>query len=255
MKQALSILVVCFLIVGCKGNSQPAVYDSEGKSVSQTPAGNTPGGSATPTTAAGPKESEVPAAFKTAAYEYFGCGNETTMDVELRVKDMPTKTGGVTMKLTKLDAKEATYAIERTGAVADDLGNETVVVDATGVYTTENSAAKTTPAKNLVLPADLSPGKTWASATKVVRNDGQELEEKSTFKVVGEQSVTTKAGTQKALLVTSSGVAFVKIAGAKKQAKYETKSWYVKGRGPVKLEISLALQGQPANSVVVEQTK
>ena len=252
MKRKLALICAAIAAFGCSGTQQQQVYEGSGKPVT----------SATTTTGSTPKpespkvsEKDVPANLKTAAYDYFGCGNESVMDVELRVKGMPTKTGGMTMKLEKIENGAATYAIERTGAIADDLGNEKAVVDATGIYSTENSNATITPDKNLVLPSDLTPGKTWPSKTKVVRNDGQELEEQSTFKVVGEQTVTTKKGTQKALLVTSSGTANVKMPSGPKKAKYETQSWYVKGRGAVKVVITLTLEGQSPNSVVVEESK
>jgi hypothetical protein len=252
MKRNTVFIFVAIAAIGCSGSQQPQVYEGSGKPVatSSNSTGTTPKPELPKVT-----EKDVPANLKTAAYDYFGCGNESVMDVELRVKGMPTKTGGMTMKLEKIENGAATYAIERTGAIADDLGNEKAVVEPSGIYSTENSNATITPDKNLVLPSDLTPGKTWPSKTKVVRNDGQELEEQSTFKVVGEQSVTTKIGAQKALLVTSSGTANVKMPGGPKKAKYETKSWYVKGRGAVKVVITLTLEGQAPNSVVVEETK
>lgn len=251
-RTSLLLILTALLLVGCDGSKKTQIYDGQGNSVESGPR---VAQISKPIEAPKAKPEDVPASVKTDAWEYFGCSSDQTIDVELRVKGRPTKTGGVSIKLDKVEGEKAIYTIERTGAIADDLGNETIEADATGIYTTANTTATVTPARNLTLPSGLSDGKTWPSASKVVRNDGQELEEKSTFKVVGVQDVTTKRGPQKALLVTSTGTATVSLGEKKQQAKYETKSWYVKGRGPVKLEITLALPGQPVNTVIVEETK
>ncbi|HJP84156.1 MAG TPA: hypothetical protein VJ835_11710, partial [Fimbriimonadaceae bacterium] len=73
-------------------------------------------------------------------------------------------------------------------------------------------------------------------------------------KVVGMKDLKTKSGTRSALLVTSDGTALVSAGSQKQNAKYQTKSWYVKGVGPVRIEISLTAPGKPTQTLIVEQT-
>ena len=201
------------------------------------------------------KPVEVPDAVKTDAFEYYGLANPQSMDVELKAPDQPVRTGGVSVKFEKAEGGKATFKVTRTGAVQEVLGDNDGYADATGVYMTGTSIGKITPDKFLALPADLTPGKTWTMKNKIEATSGQTIEEDSTYRVEGERDVKTKSGTQKALLVTSTGTATVTQGGTTRKDKYETKSWYVKGVGPVRFEIILTEPGKAPKTIVVTQDK
>jgi hypothetical protein len=221
-----------------------------------TPGGataNTPGA---PGTNDKPLDSTaVPAALKHDGYQYYGLDNAKTLDVTLKAPDLPAETGGVAIEWQKVEDGKAHFKIARTGAIAEDLGDNTGMVDSTGVYLTGTSIGTISPEKFLALPADLTPGKTWSLKNKVAHNNGSEIAEDSVYKVEGIRDVKTKTGNQKALLVTSNGTANVSSPGQSPvKAKYTTKSWYVKGVGPVRIEISLTLPNMPPRTVLVEQS-
>ena len=177
------------------------------------------------------------------------------MDVELRVDGRPTETGGVTVVLDKIENGKAYYTVERTGAIQDDLGTDTVMVDKTGVYVVGTTMGTMTPPQNLQLPADVKEGSKWESNSKIVQENGQELSEQSVYLVKGIKKVKTKVGEYDALLVTSTGTANVKSMGADQKAKYETEAYYVKDRGLVKATFTMTFTGKTPNHVTIEETK
>lgn len=253
MKSYAFSFLALLAIAGCSSSPsttpQSSTTSAIGSTTEGTPKTGTDGATQAPTAA------DLPASLKTDAYSYFGLGYTQTMNVELRVKGQPTKTGGVTVKLMKVEGDTATYQMERTGGIAEDLGTDTILVDKTGVYVVGSTTGTITPPKNLQLPSVLTPNTKWPSKTKVSRSDGQELEENSTYVVQGTKSITTQVGKYDALVVTSTGTALVKTLNGQKKAKYETTSYYVKDRGMVKAVISMTLEGQQPNEVVIEETK
>ncbi len=247
MKTTTLTLSLLVLLIGCSPKEAVTKGTGDSSGTSSTAAKESP--------EVKPVASDVPASLKHAAYEYYGLGNPKTMDMVLKSPNGPDKTGGVSTQLEKIEGESATYKIVRSGAIAGDLGDETMVVEPSGIYMVGTSMGTISPEKFLALPADLTVGKTWTQKTKVTRNDGQEVEENSTYKVEGERSLTTKAGTQTALLVSSSGTASVSSGATKQTSKHVTKYWYVKGVGSVKVEITLNTPGMPPRTLIVEQTK
>ena len=264
MKSLNLILLSLCVAIGCA----PKQADTGGSTGTTSASQASTTGSTEPTTATttttdttAPDKPEqkadpatIPASLKHAAFDYYGLGNGKAMDLVLKTPDQPARTGGVVAELEKVEGAKAFFKVVRSGALAKDLGDDSVMVDSTGVYMTGTSIGTISPEKFLALPADLAPGKTWPLKTKVVRQDGQEIQEDSVYKVEGVRDLTTKSGVQKALLVTSNGTAIVSQGGTKTTAKYQTKSWYVKGVGPVKIEISLTSPGKPTQTLTVEQS-
>ncbi len=214
-------------------------------------------GSATSASASTPQDKpkpslqDLPASIKHDAFAYYGLGNTKTMDLRL-TGDNLDQSGGISVELEKVEDGRAHFKVLRTGAIGESLGTDYVMVDSAGIHATGNSMGKLTPENYLALPADLTPGKTWRVKNKIVRDSGQEVEEDSVYKVEGIRDFKTKSGVQKALLVTSSGNASVTTGGDTKKMKNTTKSWYVKGVGLAKSEISFIMPGQPSNTIVVE---
>ncbi|MBC8065968.1 MAG: hypothetical protein H7Y17_14135 [Chlorobia bacterium] len=240
-------ILALILAIGCKPSPDVAT-------VTENPSSTTAGKDGQKPEAPKPKPEDIPASVKHNAYEYYGLGNLKPMGLEMRSPNLPSKTGGVTAELEKIEGGRVYFQIVRTGAIAEDLGDDTVIVDADGVHMAGTTIGTITPTQFLALPADLTPGKTWKVDNKVVKKDGQAIEEKSTYKVEGIRDLKTKSGVQKALLVTSVGRATVSMAGTKQESKYETKSWFVKGIGNVKIEIALTTPGKPTQTMIVEQS-
>jgi hypothetical protein len=245
MRTTSTLLLALCLLVGCTPKDAPKTGDSN-------PSGKPPIATAP---AEKPKLADLSENLRHDAFEYYGLGNEKSLDVELKADGQAAKTGGVSTQLDAIADGKATFKVVRSGAIAETLGDNTVEVDATGVYLTGTSIGTIEPERFVALPADLSPGKTWNLKTKIIHNAGQEIEEDSVYKVEGLRDVKTKKGVQKALLVTSTGTANVTVAGKVQKNAYLTKSWYVKGVGPIRFEISLTPPGEPARSVVVEQSQ
>lgn len=247
MKVHYPLILASLLLFGCspKANEPSTAPGKTGEVSGKTPEATPP--VATP--------ADVPSSAKTDAFEYYGLGSTESMDVEMKAPDQPTRSGGVSVAFEKIEDGKAYFNVTRTGAIADVLGNNQGYADATGVYMTGTSIGKITPDKFLALPAGLTPGKTWTMKNKIEANSGQTIEEDSTYKVEGERDVKTKSGVQKALLVTSTGTATVTMGGTPRKDKYETKSWYVKGVGPVRFEIVLTEPGKAPRTIVVTQEK
>ena len=228
-----SILVlVVALLIGCspKVEAPPKSSGSGDAAAAPDKPGVSSADSAEPTVSL----AAVPQSARTDAFDYYGLGSTGAMDVEMKTPDQPARTGSVSFKFDKIDGDKAHFKVSRTGAVAEILGDNEGYADASGVYMTGTSIGTITPDKFLALPSNLTPGKTWNLKNKISANNGQTIAEDSVYKVQGERDVKTKAGVQKALLVTSTGSATQTSGGTTIKHKYETKSWYVKGEGPVR---------------------
>jgi hypothetical protein len=240
------LLAILAALGGCSGSTTTDSTTSKPSGEAST--------STTGTTTDKPKP-ELPEELKHEGYAYFGLGNDKTMDVELRVKGRPVKTGGVTAHLESVENGKATYKIERTGAIAEDLGSDTVVLDKDGIYMTGSSIGTIEPAQSLQVPAKLSPGTKWHTKSKVKKADGQEIEEDSDYRVTGFEKVKTQVGEYDALVIESTGTASVNAMGNKEKAKYETKYYYVKDRGLVKAVLTMTFTGKAPDSVIIEESK
>ncbi|MBI1756266.1 MAG: hypothetical protein HYR64_04065 [Fimbriimonas ginsengisoli] len=186
--------------------------------------------------------------FHHDGFTYYGLDYKDPIDYELvdsRTKTRQTGSQAITLKQARADG--ATYEIHRTGGLAG-LGDQTVEVTATGVRTISSSLGPLT-GDSLELPAQLPSGAHWRSKNTLTTQDGRKLENDNTFKVVGTEKLKTKAGTYQALLITSTGTAT--IDGAKKVMK--SKSWFVKGRGNVKLIISLTGGDGKEQTLTIEE--
>lgn len=238
-------LCAVFAIIGC--DAKPTETSSTATGGGEQTTGATSG-----TQPVKPKLDELPSSVKHDAFEYYGLGNTKTMDVKLSGAQVAQQTGGISVELEKVEGEKAFFKVVRTGAVGDSLGTDLVMVDKDGVHATGNTMGKLTPASYLALPADLTPGKTWNVKNKIEQSTGQQVEENSIYKVEGIRDFKTKTGMQKALLVTSTGDASVTTGGSTQKMKSTTKSWYLKGVGQVKTEITFTIAGKPANTITVE---
>lgn len=243
-KSILSLLVLAFAF-GC-GPKTASTTTTSGTGASGT--------TATAPEVQKPTLDEVPAEIKHEGFQYYGLGNLKPIDMELTAPNIPLQTGGISAELEKIEGATAQFKVSRTGALAETLGDETVMVDKTGIYLIGTSIGTITPAKSLAMPASLTPGKTWKVQNKIVQNSGQEMVEVSTYKIEGVRDLKTKTGTEKALLVTSTGTATVKNGGQTIKSTHTSKYWYVKGIGSVQVEMTLKTPGAPDRSVTLRRT-
>lgn len=241
-------LCLAFAIIGCDAKPTDTTSTATGSGEQTT-------GATSGTEKPKPKLEDLPASVKHDAFAYYGLGSTKTMDVKLSGAQVSQQTGGISVELEKIEGEKAYFKVVRTGAVGESLGTDLVMVDKEGVHATGNTLGKLTPGSYLALPADLSPGKTWNVKNKIEQSTGQQVEENSVYKVEGIRDFKTKTGMQKALLVTSTGDASVTTGGSTQKMKSTTKSWYLKGIGQVKTEITFTIQGKPANTITVEVTE
>lgn len=190
---------------------------------------------------------QVPAELKTEGYAYYGLEHGQPIEFEvLMPKSTTPETGTATTKLTAVKDGVATFITERTGPL-ESLGAEELVVKKDGIYNTKIGGQPVEPVQ-LVMPADVSVGKVWASKGKIKLQDGQTFTQDMKFKVAGQEKVKTKAGAFDALKITAQG----EIKVGDKRSQSNITAWYVKGLGTVKMEITTS---NPPGKMTVEATK
>jgi hypothetical protein len=195
-----------------------------------------------------PTSEDIPSELKHDAFRYYGLSNLKSVEMERRGGG-PSISGGRVVRLTGIVDGKALYDIDNTGGL-EAMPDEKLSVEKDGIYTVGLSGGTMTPARNLSLPADLTPGKTWPNKTTLKMDSGQTLVADHTYKVVGEQKVKTKAGEFDALLVEAGGP--TEQNGMKMQA--QMKIWLVKDVGPVKMEMTMNVNGKPVTHII-EATK
>jgi hypothetical protein len=200
----------------------------------QTPAPTVIGEGAT-----APSIDQVPSTLRHDAFEYYGLANPEPIHMELIQPGASPRTGSQLRRLKEIRDGEAIFEVEHTGELAALLGTMEVAVRNDGIYALGSSL--TTGATNdLELPADLGSGRTWQMDRKVERSDGQSLHHTGSFKVVGTERVTTPAGEFEALRLESSG----SVQQGAQALPMQTRSWYVRGKGVVRMEIDTTIDGK-----------
>lgn len=191
----------------------------------------------------------VPQQAKSDAYDYSGLGNAKPMDLEVDTPDQGIKTGSQSVTYDGLANGAGVFTVSRTGGLAEVLGaTEHLLSDRTGVYTTSTSIGKLA-AKHLELPVGLKPGKTWKTTAKLTAERGV-LNERDTSRVVGIQTVKTPVGSYQALLIETTSDAEMDS----QKIKTRLKAWYVKGKGPVKFEVTTQ-QGNKSQTYKIMESK
>ena len=232
-------------------------------SASTAPAGNKPSvdtttpsttASATPpstTPGSAPAVAVLPPEIKTEGYDYSGLANPKPVDMELIMSTQPGQviTGSETVTLKEVKGGQAVYNVDRTGGLAV-LGTEEWTLDKDGVYTTKSSVMDLD-AKAMELPAVPKPGMTWKVHTKADKSN-MKMDMVITFKIIGKQSVTTKAGKHEdALMVEQDGVGTLQ----NQKVRTVSQNWYVKGLGLVKAAMKTITPDGKTESLSIQETK
>lgn len=241
------VLFGAFVSLGCDKKDDPTKSGSTAatKPVPQSPVVATSGPNGAGE--AGLPIDQVPAELKTEGYEYYGLTHGQPIEFEVSMPNSTTPdTGTATTKLTAVKDGVATFVTERTGPL-ESLGAEELIVKKDGIYNTKIGGQPVEPVQ-LVMPADVPIGKTWASKGKIKLQDGQTFTQDMKFKVAGQEKVKTKAGVFDSLKITAQG----EIKVGDKRSQSNITAWYVKGLGTIKMEITTS---NPAGKMTVEATK
>jgi len=141
-----------------------------------------------------------------------------------------------------------TFSRERTDGL-QILGNDTVAITKSGVEIFQVTLG-TLDKPYIEVPAKLTPGTTW-SVKSMMESPNGTIKENSTFKAVGEESVTVPAGTMKALKVVGTGT------GSAGEIKFDTQSefWMSKTSGLIKFSVTQKPKQGDSQTVTLELTK
>ncbi len=169
--------------------------------------------------------------------------------MELTISDQKAiRTGSQSIRFEGMKDGKAVYSVDRTGQLAS-LGTEEWTITDKGVFTTKSSMMDIGQ-DAMELPANPKPGMTWKVHTKSDQAAAK-MDMEMTFKVVGIESVTTKAGKFKsALLIEQDGKG--SLQGQK--VRTESKNWYVKGIGLVKATMMNHVEGGKSESLTIQET-
>lgn len=257
MKKLLCLSITGLLLLGALtgcgnqgGDKKTAEAPAKGDAVTgENPSAPTPpGGPGGATETPSLPISSVPASLRHAGFEYYGLANDKPIDMELVTSTMGSFTGSQTLRLKSVEGDKAVFQLERTGGLAQ-LGSMELSLEPTGVYVTSSTMGKLD-AKHMEVPAKLAPGIQWTADSKITRPDGGSVENKATFRVIGERSVKTKAGDRTALLIESTG------PGTQngQKVRMDTKMWLAKGIGLVRMEVKVTPEGGSPITMTLQET-
>lgn len=118
------------------------------------------------------------------------------------------------------------------GVMTMQMGGEKYESNKDGIFIT-HIGDKELPEKPMLLPAKLSPGKSWKVSYSIEPLGLEKINVQGTAKVVGKKKVTTELGIHDAWLVEEKS----KMTGVTADMTFETQVYYVDGIGTVKIEI------------------
>ncbi len=174
--------------------------------------------------------SDIPASLKSDAFEYFGLGNDKSVDYEVRTEGQSEiGTGSAKNAFVGMKDGVAEFITTRTGALEQFGATDHVTSESDGVYTTSTSAG-TLGGKHLELPVKLTPGSKWSATTTLTTPQGKSFRDDDQCVVKGTEHVQVPGGSYEALRVDSTGTAVIEGQKARTESRY----WFVKGKGFVK---------------------
>ncbi len=191
---------------------------------------------------------EIPANLKNDAYEYYGLANTNPQDFEIISAGEPEAMGTQSVKLVEIKSDRAIFRVTRTGSLAS-LGENDLSLRADAVWS-ENSTLDPSMKPSIEIPTGLKPGKTWNTAIEL-NTRGEKTKQDVTFKVVGMQKLKTKVADREALLINGEG--FAEMSG--KKSKMSIRSWYTKGVGMIKMEITSKDPSGKEKTIIIQERK
>lgn len=190
-----------------------------------------------------PKLADLPADLRHEGFEWYGLGNDKP--IKMVLNQAGTKLSGEqSYELEKVENGSATFKQTWTGGLPMD-GDVRIKLDAKGIYGLE-AQGKTLDPPQMELPAKITIGESWKSGGKIEVPNGSV--ENTVRKIVGYKTITIGKKSVQTLLVTSTSQ--LKMTGAAQTM--ETKEYYQKGVGAVKLEVKVTGGDQPPRTFSLE---
>lgn len=241
----LAALSASLFVAGCTGTSPK---EAEKKPETPEVAADANAPAVSPSEKPALDLATLPAELKNDAYAYYGLGRTSPMTLKVKAGETES-VGSQSVKFVEMADGKATFVIKN-GDALSAMGDNTVTLEAGGIKVLSSDRAKTNP-DEWELPSGLTPGKSWKTTSEL--NTGTDsVKITLTNKVVGMEKVKTDvAEYTDALFITASG------GGERngKKLKMETKSWFVKDRGAVKVEITTTMDEGKSEVVTLEESK
>lgn len=242
MKNALWLPILALIAVGCS----PAKTENPSASPAASPAGAAASPGASPSAAV----AEVPEALKHDAFYYYGLSKPRTVAMQLKQgASGPVITGGVEYAVKEVKPDSVVYTAKYTGGLEAQFGTQEISLQADGIKPVSTTIGELKRA-GLELPAKLTPGATWDSSSEIVVTGGTTVKQSVRMKVVGPKKVKVGGQELDALEVTGNGTS--ETGGQK--STLTTRTYFVRDRGAVRMEITVKPTGGAANTLVLEET-
>ncbi len=253
MSKSFLLLVAGILIAGCakKELSSASMAGSEKPGAPPDRLGSSSVPPSITKKETKPPESPTspPAALQHDAYHYYGLANTSPFKLKFSLAGSDEIRGEQTAKVKEMKKDRWVYAVTRTEGLAQ-LGNDEVALQSDGIYTVSTTLGKLDQ-KELELPASLPTGKSWWRTEKLTETTGQVVQTRAVYKVVGVQKIETSAGPFEALLITADGTAKFDD----KPGSMNSKFWFARDIGMVKMESKVKLKGGKEVHYSIEATK
>ncbi len=223
MKKALPLLALLILpLAGC---------DKSGKEAAS----------------ASPAPPGLPAELKSDAFDYYGLGNDKPVRLEITsAEGAPPIIGTRAFSMGEVKDGKATFVEHQTGAL-ESQGDITFSLEKDGLYVMSSSKTELK-AHTLEMPAKLDVGGSWKDHTEM-SPDGKKIVLDNDIKIERKERVTTPGGTfDDALFISSTGQGTIEG----KPVTLTTKSWYVRGMGPVKQIEEVVTKGEPKRIISIQ---
>jgi hypothetical protein len=185
---------------------------------------------------------------KNDAYDYYGLANTKPVRLEIiNGEGQSPQIGTRTFVPGKKDSNGNQTFVEHQDGALEGEGDITLSLEKDGLYVM--SSTKTgIKAHTLEMPAKLEPGGGWKDHTEMSPG-GKKIVLDNDIKVERTERVTTPGGTfDDALYITSTGQGTI----ANEPVTLTTKSWYVRGMGPVKQVEEVVSKGGPKRVITIQ---
>ena len=241
----MAALASLLLLAGCSqtspnsgGSANAPGSSSATSSADSVNSGSTPAADGVPSNAA----------YRNDGFAYGGFSKPGSQTFLVKVTGQSDSESVQTTTLKTHDEGSATYERTRDGALAA-VGSDVVKVNAKGVLVISVSIGKLDK-PSLELPANLSPGVKWISSSTIT-TDTDKIKSSGTYTVIGDVPIKIAAGAFTARKIVFTG----STETSKGQGIAKGTYWFVKDLGAVKTEMTQTMQGQAAQTFVLELKK
>lgn len=232
----LTIGAAVWVVWGCSPATETAPTESANEKAPKV--GSTAGEN---TAGTKPAALQVPDALKHDGYEYYGLGVSGKMVYSFQQDKQAPVEVSQSISLKSVDGeKKAVFEILREGFPGGNV-TDTVEAASEGVFSVSTSQGVfKKPSREL--PQKLSPGFTWDINAELEQGGTTQMKIQAQQKVQPTEKIKVAAGEFECVPVALSGT----FSGQGVEAKIVGKTWYAKGVGMVKQEVTRSAGGQEA---------